>query len=111
MKLRIAVHKKCKNKQSQPARDWQNIEESLDWLMGWVSNGYGWVATHFRNRHRRADNAAGSNMVVIDIDGDTVTIDGNHPLAGVELHFSVEVSEIREATKEEIEQGQIIAKN
>ena len=71
MKLRIAVHKKCKNKQSQPARDWQNIEESLDWLMGWVSNGYGWVATHFRNRHRRADNAAGSNMVVIDIDGDT----------------------------------------
>ena len=71
MKLRIAVHKKCKNKQNQPARDWQNIEESLDWLMGWVSNGYGWGATHFRNRHRRADNAAGSNMVVIDIDGDT----------------------------------------
>ena len=71
MKLRIAVHKKCKNKQTQPARDWQNIEESLDWLLGWVSNGYGWVATHFHDRHRKADNACGSNMVVVDIDGDT----------------------------------------
>ena len=71
MKLKIAVHKSCKNKQSQPARDWQNIEETLDWLLGWVAHGYGWTATHFRNRHRKADNAAGSNMVVIDIDGDT----------------------------------------
>ena len=71
MKLKIAVHKSCKNKQSQPARDWQNIEETLDWLLGWVEHGYGWCATHFHNRHRRADNAAGSSMIVIDIDGDT----------------------------------------
>ena len=71
MKLKIAVHKSCKNKENQPARDWQNIEESLEWLLGWVEHGYGWCATHFRNRHRKADNAAGSSMVVIDIDGDT----------------------------------------
>ena len=71
MKLRIAVHKKCKNKTNQPARDWQNIEESLEWLLGWVKNGYGWCATHFYDRHRKADNACGSNMVVIDFDGDT----------------------------------------
>ena len=71
MKLRIAVHKKCKNKTNQPARDWQNIEESLEWLLGWVKNGYGWTATHFYDRHRKADNACGSNMVVIDFDGDT----------------------------------------
>lgn len=71
MKLRIAVHKSCKNKQTKPAHDWQNIEESLDWLLGWVANGYGWCATHFRSRHRKAENSAGSNMVVIDIDGDT----------------------------------------
>ena len=71
MKLRIAVHKKCKNKTNQPARDWQNIEESLEWLLGWVKNGYGWTATHFYDRHRKADNASGSNMVVIDFDGDT----------------------------------------
>ncbi len=71
MKLRIAVHKSCKNKQSKPARDWQNILEDLDWLLGWVQNGYGWCATHFQARHRKADNSAGSNMVVIDFDGDT----------------------------------------
>jgi len=71
MKLRIAVHKKCKNKETKPAQDWQNIEESLDWLLGWVSNGYGWCSTHFHQRHRKAENSAGSNMVVIDIDGDT----------------------------------------
>ena len=71
MKLRIAVHKTCKNKQSKPARDWQNILEDIDWLLGWVQNGYGWCATHFKARHRKADNSAGSNMVVIDFDGDT----------------------------------------
>lgn len=71
MKLRIAVHKSCRNKQTKPAQDWQNIEESLDWLLGWVANGYGWCATHFRSRHRKAENSVGSNVVVIDIDGDT----------------------------------------
>ena len=71
MKLKIAVNKACKNKQSQPARDWLNIAEDLDWLLGWVAKGYGWTATHFRGRHRKAENASGSNMVVIDFDGDT----------------------------------------
>ena len=71
MKLRIAVNKNCKNKETQPAHDWQNIEESLEWLQGWVSAGYGWCSTHFAERHRRADNAVGSNLVVVDIDGDT----------------------------------------
>ena len=71
MKLRIAVNKNCKNKETQPAHDWQNIEESLEWLQGWVSAGYGWCSTHFADRHRRADNAVGSNLVVVDIDGDT----------------------------------------
>ena len=71
MKLRIAVNKSCKNKETQPALDWQNIEESLEWLQGWVSAGYGWCSTHFAERHRRADNAVGSNLVVVDIDGDT----------------------------------------
>ena len=71
MKLRIAVNKTCKNKTTKPAHNWQNIEESLEWLLGWVANGYGWCATHFINRHRLADNSRGSNVVVIDFDGDT----------------------------------------
>jgi len=71
MMLKISVNKNCRNKESQPARDWLNINEQLDWLLGWVTSGYGWTATHFVDRHRKAENARGSNMVVIDIDGDT----------------------------------------
>jgi FKBP-type peptidyl-prolyl cis-trans isomerase SlyD len=42
---------------------------------------------------------------VISIEGDKINIDGNHPLAGETLHFSVEVMAIREATQEELTHG------
>lgn len=42
---------------------------------------------------------------VIELKGDNVVIDGNHPLAGVKLFFEVEVVTIREATPSEIEHG------
>jgi len=38
---------------------------------------------------------------------ETVTVDGNHPLAGVTLNFDVEVTEVRTATAEEIEHGHV----
>jgi len=41
------------------------------------------------------------------IDAETVTVDGNHPLAGVELNFDIEVMEIREATDDEIAHGHV----
>lgn len=44
-------------------------------------------------------------VTVTNVDGDQVTIDGNHPLAGVDLNFDVEVTEVREATEEEISHG------
>ncbi len=34
-----------------------------------------------------------------------VTLDGNHPLAGMDLAFDVEITEVREATKEELTHG------
>ena len=37
-------------------------------------------------------------------DNDTVTVDLNHPMAGKQLHFDVEVIEVREPTSEEIAQ-------
>lgn len=71
MKIKIAVHKKCKNKENpNVARDWQNIYEDIDWLLKWVNSGYGWCATHFIQRHRKSENSRGSNIVVIDFDGD-----------------------------------------
>jgi len=42
---------------------------------------------------------------ITDIDGDTITIDQNHPLAGETLHFDVEITEIRDASAEEIQHG------
>ncbi len=44
-------------------------------------------------------------IVVRDVDGDQVTIDGNHPLAGQQLNFEVQVVEVREASDEEIAHG------
>ncbi|OZG70660.1 peptidylprolyl isomerase [Hahella sp. CCB-MM4] len=42
---------------------------------------------------------------VVEIRGDQVTIDANHPLAGFSLNFEVEIKAVREATDEELKQG------
>jgi FKBP-type peptidyl-prolyl cis-trans isomerase SlyD len=48
----------------------------------------------------------GQGMVrVTEVQGDVVTIDGNHPLAGVSLTFDVQIEAVREATEEELEHG------
>ena len=53
-----------------------------------------------------AQTAQGTQVIVIaGVDGDTVQIDANHPLAGETLHFDVAVKDIREATEEEIAHG------
>ena len=39
------------------------------------------------------------------VEGDDVTIDANHPLAGVALNFAVNVESIRVATEEELAHG------
>jgi len=42
---------------------------------------------------------------VVGTNEEYVTLDYNHPLAGQELHFSVEIVDVRPATEEELEQG------
>jgi FKBP-type peptidyl-prolyl cis-trans isomerase SlyD len=44
---------------------------------------------------------------VENIDGDTVRLNFNHPLAGDELHFNVKVVGLREPTDEEMEHGHV----
>ena len=44
-------------------------------------------------------------FTIVEIKGDDIYMDGNHPLAGKTLHFSVEVMEIRDATTEEMAHG------
>lgn len=46
-------------------------------------------------------------ITVISVDGDKVTIDANHPLAGQSLHFDVEVVDVRDATEDEISHGHV----
>ena len=46
-------------------------------------------------------------VTVMDVDDDDITVDGNHPLAGMNLNFGVKVIDIREATTEEIDHGHV----
>lgn len=46
-------------------------------------------------------------IIVTKIEGDQVTIDANHPLAGEILNFDVKIVEVREATQEEIDHGHV----
>ncbi len=43
------------------------------------------------------------------VEGDTVVLNFNHPLAGKELHFAVKIVGIREATEEELAHGHVHA--
>jgi len=55
-----------------------------------------------------ADVSHGSGIVtVVGIEDDNITIDGNHPLAGLALTFDVEVVDVRAATEEETAHGHI----
>lgn len=44
-------------------------------------------------------------FIVSKIDGDKLTVDGNHPLAGKVAKFKVKILEIRDATPDEIRNG------
>jgi len=44
-------------------------------------------------------------VTVTAVSDDSVTVDSNHPLAGVQLNFEIKVVDIRDATAEELEHG------
>lgn len=53
----------------------------------------------------QGENGASQRIVVKEVGEDEVTIDANHPLAGVALNFDVQIVAVREATSEEIAHG------
>jgi FKBP-type peptidyl-prolyl cis-trans isomerase SlyD len=56
----------------------------------------------------RASGRQGARLVnVVRVERDFVTVDGNHPLAGRTLRFSLEVAEVRKATHEEVSHGHV----
>lgn len=55
-----------------------------------------------------ADVSHGTGIVtIVAIEGDQVTLDGNHPLAGETLNFDIEILDIRDASPEELSHGHI----
>ena len=48
--------------------------------------------------------AGPSIVTVVNVDGDTITIDGNHEMAGKTLNFDIDIVNVRDATPEEIQQ-------
>ncbi len=55
----------------------------------------------------QADNGQSILVRVIAVSDTTVTVDMNHPLAGKQLTFDVEIVDIRPATEEELAHGHI----
>jgi FKBP-type peptidyl-prolyl cis-trans isomerase SlyD len=47
------------------------------------------------------------SVTITGIEGDEVTVDGNHPLAGQTLHFAIEITDVREASVEEVLHGHV----
>ena len=58
-------------------------------------------------RMRMQTDAGQVIALVTAVKGDYVTLDTNHPLAGMTLHFEVKVVEVRDATAEELEHGHV----
>ncbi|MEW5797496.1 MAG: peptidylprolyl isomerase [Bacteroidota bacterium] len=55
-----------------------------------------------------ASSPEGNQIVTItNINDDTVTVDGNHPLAGKTLHFDVTVVDVRNASPDELSHGHV----
>jgi len=57
------------------------------------------------DQFKAGEDAFAPIVTVVGIEGDEVVLDANHPLAGVDLVFEVEVISVRAATAEELEHG------
>ena len=85
-------------------------------------DGYGEVDTDLRRVVSRSQFPEGTDLpvggqfqsqmdgqarifTIMNVDGDKVYIDGNHLLAGHELHFDIEITEKRDPSAEELEHG------
>ncbi len=68
------------------------------------------VGDQFRTQGAGGGEGGGGGMQVVTvtkIDAEQVTVDANHPLAGITLHFDVTIKDVRAATKEEIAHGHV----
>lgn len=64
------------------------------------------VGEMFQGPHPTEEGGSAVFRIVV-IEGDRILASANHPLAGVELHFDLEVVDVRAATEEELTHGHI----
>jgi FKBP-type peptidyl-prolyl cis-trans isomerase SlyD len=64
------------------------------------------VGTQF---HAQGPNGEMLVVTVMEVQDEHVVVDGNHPLAGVELNFDVKIIDVRDASEEEVEHGHVHA--
>ena len=64
------------------------------------------VGTQF---HAQGPNGEMLVVTVMQVEDEHVIVDGNHPLAGVELNFDVKIVDVRDASEEEVEHGHVHA--
>jgi len=62
------------------------------------------VGTQF---HAQGPNEEMLVVTVMEVEEEHVVVDGNHPLAGVELNFDVKIIDVRDASEEEVEHGHV----
>jgi FKBP-type peptidyl-prolyl cis-trans isomerase SlyD len=70
---------------------------------------FGNASTVKKGMQFQAQTSQGQTQVVTvtAIQGDMVTVDANHPLAGENLHFDVEITAVRDASEEEMAHGHV----
>lgn len=51
--------------------------------------------------------AAGPVFTIVDVDAEHVTVDGNHPMAGKDLFFDIEIVGTRDALPQELAHGHV----
>lgn len=49
------------------------------------------------------------SVIVVEVTEDNIVVDGNHPLAGIDLTFDVQIIDVRDASEEELAHGHIHA--
>ena len=80
------------------ARGDSEMDVPVEHLMGAAEWEPGMIAVVNTNQGQR-------QVTVVKVEGDTATIDTNHPLAGKTLVFDLEVVDVRDASDEEITHG------
>ncbi|MGY5453344.1 FKBP-type peptidyl-prolyl cis-trans isomerase [Agarivorans sp. MS3-6] len=70
---------------------------------------FGDVEVEVGMQFRATTDEGEQSVIIIGMEEDEVIVDGNHPLSGIDLAFTIEVIETRKATEEELAHGHVHA--